>query len=147
LGAFRKIFLKALLSLLVLSLSAILLNSSLDLYNDFVYDKAIIKENPYGYTPMLKDVHNYSSGAKNIRSGDFVYVEDWLSAHNGRLAFAKVRSKFDWGYINKDLLVETNINIIPPMSALMLLLIIVLSLRVMIRNLTEIHRDNTGLNT
>ncbi len=116
-------------------LTVILLNSSFDIYNDFAYDRAIVRESPFGYIPMLRDVYDYGSSSKNIRSGDYVYVEDWLSAHNGRVAFAKVRSKFDWGYINRDLLVETNINVLPIISSLALFCLIVFIFRTLIKKI------------
>ncbi len=115
------------------SMTVILVNSSLDLYNNFAYDKAIIRESPYGYTPLLRDVFNYSSNEKNMRSGEFVYVEDWISAYNGKVVFAKVRSKLDIGYINKDLLVKTNINVIPLFSAATLLIIFTLTVRSLVK--------------
>jgi len=130
----RYIF-KALLVIFTVSFCIVLLNSAFDIYNDFAYDKAIVKESPYGYMPILKDVNIYTSGSRYIKSGDYVYVEDWLSAHNGRIVFAKVRSKFDWGYINKDMLVETNINVIPVFSTLMLLGITFLFVRNLIKKL------------
>ncbi|HEY3251123.1 MAG TPA: hypothetical protein VGK25_08390 [Ignavibacteria bacterium] len=126
---------KALLVLFVALLFYVLLNSSFDLYNNFAYDKAIIRENPYGYTPLLKDVYNYQSGESKVKSGDYVYVEDWLSAYNGRVIFAKVRSKFDWGYVNKDLLVQTNINILPVFSSLTLTVFFILLFRLLIRKI------------
>jgi hypothetical protein len=129
LSLFKKIIFKVLLLAGSFCFIVILVNSSLDLYNNFAYDKAIIKDNPYGYTPMLRDVYNYSSSQKDIHSGDFVYVEDWISAYNGRVVFAKVRSKFDMGYINNDLLVKTNINVIPLFSALTLLLMFVYAIK------------------
>lgn len=131
----RKIILKALIITASAMVTIIMLNSSFDIYNDFAYDKAIVRESPYGYTPMLNDVYNYGSISKNIRGGDYVYVEDWLSAHNGKVAFAKVRSKFDWGYINRDLLVETNINILPIFSSLFLLCLLVLTFKTLIKKI------------
>jgi len=128
-------FFKALFVAFTVSLFIVLLNSAFDIYNDFAYDRAILRENPYGYTPMLKNVNDYSSGSRFIKGGDYVYVEDWLSAHNGRIAFAKVRSKFDWGYINKDLLVETNINVLPVFSSLILIFMTVMILRSLIKKL------------
>jgi|SRR4030095_5586986 len=130
-----RIFFKALFIVIVLFSVYGLLNSSFDIYNNFAYDKAIIKENPYGYTPLLKDVYNYHSGQRDLKSGDFVYVEDWISAYNGRVVFAKVRSKFDYGYINKDLLVETNINVFPVFSTLTLSVCMILMLRLLIRKI------------
>ncbi len=115
--------------------TAVLINSSFDIYNNFAYDKAILRETPYGYTPMLHDVNNYHSGQKKIRSGEFVYVEDWISAHDGRIVFAKVRSKFDWGYINRDLLVKTNINVIPIISIMLLLGFVYLFFKNIIRRI------------
>lgn len=97
-----------------------LVNSSLDIYNNFAYDKAILKYTPYGYMPLLKNPYDYHSEVANIKGGDFVYVEDWTSAYNGRVVFAKVKSKLNSGYMNQDMLVETNINIMPIISVLML---------------------------
>lgn len=99
-----------------------LVNSSLDIYNTFAYDKAILRDSPYGYAPLLKDPMNYGSADGLILSGEFVYVTDWLSAYNGRIVFAKVKSKLKEGYINKELLTEANINIKPVISVVMLLL-------------------------
>jgi len=130
-----KILYKALFLIFAFIFIAILVNSSFDIYNDFAYDRAILRETPYGYTPMLQDVKNYNSGLKNIRSGEFVYVEDWISAHDGRIAFAKVRSKFDWGYVNRDLLVKTNINVIPLFSLLLLLCFVYLLLKNIFRKI------------
>lgn len=130
-----KVILNALILFIGVVSFYVLLNSSFDLYNNFAYDKAILRENPYGYTPLLKDVYNYHSAAKNIKSGDFVYVEDWISAYNGRVVFAKVRSKFDWGYINKDLLVETNINVLPVFSSLTLFVCFIILFRLLIRKI------------
>lgn len=98
----------------------VLLNSALDIYNNFAYDKAILRDSPYGGVQMLGDPRNFSSSQGYIRSGEYVYVEDWLSAVNGRVEFAKVRSKLKQGYINKDLLVQTNINLMPIVSILLL---------------------------
>jgi hypothetical protein len=131
----KKIILKALVSIAASMLIVIFLNSAFDLYNDFAFDKAIVKESPFGYIPLLKDVYNYGSSTKNIRGGDYVYVEDWLSAHNGRVAFAKVRSKFDWGYINRDLLVEANINVLPIFSSLALFCFLGFVFRTLIRKI------------
>ncbi len=59
-----------------------------------------------------------------VKSGDYVYVQDWLSAYDGRIVFAKIKSKFREGYVNKEFLVRTNINPIPILSALFLLIVI-----------------------
>ena len=32
-----------------------LVNSSLDIYNNFAYDKAVLRNSPYGYVPMLEE--------------------------------------------------------------------------------------------
>jgi hypothetical protein len=95
----------------------------MDIYNNFAYDKAILKDSPYGWTPLLRDPQNYGSGDGMVLSGEFVYVEDWLSAYNQqtKIAFAKVKSKLKEGYVNRELLVETNINVKPIISALLLL--------------------------
>ena len=98
----------------------VLVNSALDIYNNFAYDKAILRESPYGYSPLLEDPKNYGSTLVNIKSGDFVYVEEWLSAYNGRIVFAKVKSKLNSGYVNKDMLVQANINVKPIISVLLL---------------------------
>ncbi|MCC6866576.1 MAG: hypothetical protein IT280_10500 [Ignavibacteria bacterium] len=97
-----------------------LVNSSLDIYNNFAYDKAVLRSTPYGYIPLLDNPFNYNSVNSNVKGGDYVYVENWESADNGRIVFAKVRSKLNTGYINNRLLVEANINIIPIFSVLML---------------------------
>jgi hypothetical protein len=103
--------------------------SALDIYNDFAYDKAVLKHTPYGYTPILENPHNYSSGLSYVKSGDFVYVEDWTSAVNGRIVFAKVKSKLNTGYVNQDMLVEANINVFPILSVLFLSLIVIYCIR------------------
>ncbi len=117
--------------LCLLIVSVVLVNSALDIYNNFAYDKAILKDSPYGWTPLLADPQDYSSGEGMILSGEFVYVVDWVSAYNGktRIAFAKVKSKLKEGYINKELLVETNINIKPIISAILLLIVFSYSAR------------------
>jgi hypothetical protein len=114
---------KILLGLLMFIISVILVNSAMDFYNNFAYDKAILKDTPYGWTPLLRDPQNYGSGEGMVLSGEFVYVEDWLSAYNQqtKIAFAKVKSKLREGYVNRDLLVETNINVKPIISVLLLL--------------------------
>jgi hypothetical protein len=119
---FRILF-KSFLGLVLFIITAVLINSSLDIYNNFAYDKAILKDTPYGWTPLLRDPQNYSSGEGMVLSGEFVYVEDWLSAYNQKtkISFAKVKSKLKEGYVNKDLLVETNINVKPVISVLLLL--------------------------
>lgn len=94
--------------------------SALDIYNDFAYDKAILRHSPYGFTPILENPKDYSSWVSDVKSGDFVYVEDWTSAINGRVVFAKVKSKLSTGYVNQDMLVETNINLKPIISVLFL---------------------------
>jgi hypothetical protein len=98
----------------------VLANSAIDIYNNFAYDKAILRDTPYGYAPLLENPNDYHSGNANIKSGEFVYVEDWLSAYNGRVEFAKVKSKLSSGYINREMLVQTNINIMPIVSFLLL---------------------------
>lgn len=118
---FRILF-KSFLGLILFVITVILINSALDIYNNFAYDKAILKDTPYGWTPLLQDPQNYGSGEGMVLSGQFVYVEDWLSAYNKktRISFAKVKSKLKEGYVNRDLLVETNINVKPIISALLL---------------------------
>lgn len=123
--------LKALSVLFIFVFTALLVNSAMDFYNNFAYDKAILKDSPYGWTPLLKDPQNYSSGDGMVLSGEFVYVEDWLSAYNQntRIAFAKVKSKLKEGYVNRDLLVETNINVKPILSVLLLTGVFIYSAR------------------
>lgn len=104
-------------------ISFILFNSALDIYNNFAYEKAILKDSPYGVTPLLSNPKDYGSATGLIKSGDFVYVEDWVSAVNGKIVFAKVRSKLNEGYINQELLVTANINLKPIISILLLMLI------------------------
>ncbi len=111
---------KAFIVLAMLSALVILFSSALDIYNTFAYDRAILKDSPYGYTPLLRDPSNFMSSNGRILSGEFVYVQDWLSAYHNHIAFAKVKSKLKEGYINKDLLVETNINIKPIVSVIIL---------------------------
>lgn len=123
------ISLKTLLILLLFSTIIILVNSALDIYNTFAYDRAILKDSPYGYTPLLNDPKNFMSSKGRILSGEFVYVEDWLSAYHNNIAFAKVRSKLKEGYINKELLVETNINIKPIISVIILLAMFIYTIK------------------
>lgn len=106
--------------ILVFLFTWVLINSALDIYNNFAYDKAILRDSPYGGVYLLADPGKNSSSEGYIKSGEYVYVEDWLSAVNGRVEFAKVRSKLKEGYINKELLVQTNINVIPIFSILLL---------------------------
>lgn len=106
-----------------------LVNSSLDIYNNFAYDKAILRSTPYGYVPLLQDPGNYQSASSEIKGGDFVYVENWESAKNGRIVFAKVRTKLNSGYVNNKMLVEANINVIPIFSVLLLGLMLFYSFR------------------
>ncbi len=126
-----RISFKTFMALCILIVSVVLMNSALDIYNNFAYDKAILKESPYGWTPLLSDPQDYSSGDGMILSGEYVYVEDWLSAYNQstRIAFAKVKSKLKEGYVNKELLVETNLNIKPIISAFLLLIVLAYSAR------------------
>ena len=113
--------------------------SALDIYNDFAYDKAILKHTPYGYTPLLENPKDYSSRVSNVKGGDFVYVEDWTSAINGRVVFAKVKSRLSTGYVNQDMLVETNINIKPIISVLLLGFIFIVLLKKFYN--TFLHRE------
>ncbi len=108
---------------------AILIYSAMDIYNNFAFERAIIKDSPYGMTPLLHDPKDYGSADGFINSGDFVYVEDWISAINGRIVFAKVRSKFKEGYVNKELLVPTNLNLKPLISMLLLMAIFAVATR------------------
>lgn len=114
---------KALLFFLLIMVIIQLVESSLDIYNNFAYDKALMRTSPYGYIPLLNDPNVYTESNAEIKGGDFVYVENWESADNGRVVFAKVRSKFSSGYVNNRLLVEANINVMPVFSVLMLLVI------------------------
>lgn len=130
----RKIFrisFKTIMTLLMFAVSVVLMNSALDVYNNFAYDKAILKDSPYGWTPLLADPQDYSSGDGMVLAGEFVYVEDWISAYNKntRIAFAKVKSKLKEGYINKELLVETNLNLKPIISSFLLLIVFFYSAR------------------
>jgi hypothetical protein len=120
---------KALKTAAIAVTAYVLVVSALDIYNDFAYDKAVLKHSPYGYVPLLENPHDYSSGVSDIKGGDFVYVEDWTSAINGRVVFAKVKSKLNTGYINQDMLVETNLNIKPVLAVLLLGFIFVYTLR------------------
>lgn len=106
-----------------------MVNSSLDIYNNFAYDKAVLRYTPYGYVPLLDNPNDYHSSNADVKGGDFVYVENWESADNGSVVFAKVRSKLSSGYVNNRMLVETNINVMPIVSVLMLTLILVFTVR------------------
>jgi hypothetical protein len=117
------IFLKVTELVLVGLISFILIRSALDIYNNFAYDKAIIKDSPYGFTPLLSNPRNYSNFEREILSGEYVYVVDWLSAYNGKVVFAKVKSRLVEGYINKDLLVAANINLKPIISIFFLMIL------------------------
>jgi hypothetical protein len=120
---------KIFLSLFVFLLIYVMINSALDIYNNFAYDKAIVKDSPYGSVPLLQDPNNYHSGNSKILSGQFVYVVDWLSAYNNKIVFAKVRSKLKEGYINKELLTRTNINVKPIISVILLTFIFIYILK------------------
>jgi len=111
---------KALLLLIFVFVTEALINSSLDIYNNFAYDKAILRYTPYGYVPLLNSPMDYRNSDSKVKGGDFVYVENWESADNGSVVFAKVRSKFSSGYVNKRLLVKANINVMPIVSVLIL---------------------------
>ena len=114
------LILKALFFLMLFAVTYQMVNSSLDIYNNFVYDKAVLRLTPYGYVPLLQDPFDYKSAGAEVKGGDFVYVENWESADNGRVVFAKVRSKFSTGYVNNRLLVGANINVMPIVSVLLL---------------------------
>ena len=114
------LILKALFVFLLFIVTYQMVNSSLDIYNNFAYDKAVLRFTPYGYVPLLQDPFDYKSADSEVKGGDFVYVENWESADNGRIVFAKVRSKYHSGYINNRLLVEANINVMPIISDLLL---------------------------
>ena len=123
------LILKALFFVILFSLIYQMLNSSLDIYNNFAYDKAVLRYTPYGYVPLLDNPNDYHSSNADVKGGDFVYVENWESADNGSVVFAKVRSKLSSGYVNNRMLVETNINVMPIFSVLMLTLILVFTVR------------------
>jgi len=111
---------KALLFLLLAVITEALVNSSLDIYNNFAYDNAVLRSTPYGYVPLLNNPMDYKHSSSKVKGGDFVYVENWESADNGSVVFAKVRSKFSSGYVNKRLLVHANFNIMPVVSVILL---------------------------
>jgi hypothetical protein len=111
---------KALLLLFLVFVTEALINSSLDIYNSFAYDKAILRYTPYGYVPLLNSPMDYRNSSSKVKGGEFVYVENWESADNGSVVFAKVRSKFSSGYVNKRMLVRANMNIMPVVSVLLL---------------------------
>jgi hypothetical protein len=123
------LILKALFFVVLFAVIYQMVNSSLDIYNNFAYDKAVLRYTPYGYVPLLDDPNNYHSSNADVKGGDFVYVENWESADNGSVVFAKVRSKLSSGYVNNRMLVETNINVMPIISVLMLSLILVFTVR------------------
>lgn len=124
-----KLFFKALGIVLLLAISYKMVDSALDIYNNFVYDRAILRTTPYGYVSLLKDPNNYTDSEAEVKGGDFVYVENWESADNGRVVFAKVKSKFSSGYVNNRLLVEANLNVMPIVSVLLLGLLLVITVR------------------
>ena len=123
------LILKALFFVILFSLIYQMVNSSLDIYNNFADDKAVLRYTPYGYVPLLDNPNDYHSSNADVKGGDFVYVENWESADNGSVVFAKVRSKLSSGYVNNRMLVETNINVMPIFSVLMLTLILVFTVR------------------
>ena len=123
------LILKAFFFVILFSLIYQMVNSSLDIYNNFAYDKAVLRYTPYGYVPLLDNPNDYHSSNADVKGGDFVYVENWESADNGSVVFAKVRSKLSSGYVNNRMLVETNINVMPIFSVLMLTLILVFTVR------------------
>lgn len=114
------LILKALFLLMLFAVTYQMVNSALDIYNNFAYDKAVLRLTPYGYVPLLQDPYDYKSGDSQVKGGDFVYVENWESADNGRIVFAKVKSKFHTGYVNNRLLVGANINVMPIISVIFL---------------------------
>ncbi len=124
-----KLFFKALGIILLLAISYKMADSALDIYNNFVYDKAILRTTPYGYVSLLKDPNNYTESEAEVKGGDFVYVENWESASNERVVFAKVKSKFSSGYVNKRLLVQANLNVMPILSVIILTLMLTYLLR------------------
>ncbi len=124
------LILKALFFLMLCAITYQMVNSSLDIYNNFAYDKAVLRLTPYGYVPLLQNPYDYKSGDSQVKGGDFVYVENWESADNGRVVFAKVKSKFHTGYVNNRLLVEANINVMPIVSVILLGFMMILLLRI-----------------
>lgn len=116
--------LKSFFGLLILIILLLLVRSSLDIYNTFAYDKAIVKESPYGYVPLLQNPADWHSSSEEVFSGQFVYVEDWVRAYNNRITFAKVKKRLKGGYINKELLVEAKLDIKPVVSLILLTLIL-----------------------
>jgi hypothetical protein len=116
--------LKSFFGLLIFIILFLLVRSSLDIYNTFAYDKAIVKESPYGYVPLLQNPADWQSGNEEVFSGQFVYVEDWVNAYNNRITFAKVKKRLNGGYINKDLLVEAKLDIKPVISVVLLTIIL-----------------------
>jgi hypothetical protein len=132
---------KALFAVILFAITYQMVNSSLDIYNNFAYDKAVLRTTPYGYVPLLNDPGNYTSISSEVKGGDFVYVENWESADNGRVVFAKVRSKLNTGYVNNRLLVEANINVMPIISVLMLFAMLVYFVRRIIIRFHLIYRS------
>ncbi|RPI13245.1 MAG: hypothetical protein EHM58_18835 [Ignavibacteriae bacterium] len=125
------LFIKASFGVVMLMLAFVLFRSALDIYNTFAYDKALVKDSPYGSVPMLEDPKNWRDNITDVKSGDFVYVEDWLVAYNNRVSFAKVKSKLNSGYMNQDLLVHAKTNIKPVISVIILsILLIVVSYKI-----------------
>lgn len=129
--------LKALFLVVLAAITYQMADSSLDIYNNFAYDKAVLRTTPYGYVPLLQNPFDYKSGDAEVKGGDFVYVENWESADNGRVVFAKVRSKFNSGYINNRMLVEANLNVMPVISVLLLAAIFIFLTRIIY---FKIHR-------
>jgi hypothetical protein len=111
---------KVFMILFMLLCIAVLVNSTLDVYNNFAYDKAVVRDSPYGSTPLLTNPGDFKSADGQMKNGDYVYVVDWLSAYENKIPFAKVKSKLKEGFINNRLLVETNLNIKPVISVLLL---------------------------
>ena len=116
-----------------------MVNSSLDIYNNFAYDKAVLRYTPYGYVPLLDNPDDYHSSNADVKGGDFVYVENWESADNGSVVFAKVRSKLSYGYVNRRMLVEANINVMPIISVLILSLMLIFTVRKVYLKIHTIH--------
>ncbi len=133
------LILKALFFIVLFAMIYQMVNSSLDIYNNFAYDKAVLRYTPYGYVPLLDNPNDYHSSNVDVKGGDFVYVENWESADNGRVVFAKVRSKLSTGYVNNRMLVETNINVMPIISVLMLSLILVFTVRKVYLKIHTVH--------
>lgn len=102
----------------------VLTNSLLDFYNNIAYGKAIIRETPFGSVPLLKSPADFQSSETLVKSGDFVYIVDKISAYEQNIVFSKVKSKLKEGYVNSEMLVETEVNVKPFLSAILTIIIL-----------------------